>query len=149
MGPTIAAVDLAVTVGIEAEVERVWNVLVDVEKWPSWTPSMTSVERVDSGPLRVGSTARIRQPGLGSMLWKVTELTEGRSFTWEARRPGLRLIAAHALDESEANDTNVTLSVHQGGLLGAVFAPLTAGFARRNVEAEAQGLKRAAESPAE
>jgi uncharacterized membrane protein len=140
--------DFDVTVGIEASPERIWDILMDVETWPSWTPSMSSVKRLDSGGrLAVGSSARIRQPRLGSMLWRVTELTEGRSFSWEARRPGLLLVAAHAIETSESNGAKVTLSIHQGGAMGALFAPLTAGFAKRNVEAEAQGLKKAAESP--
>lgn len=131
-----------VTVEIEAKAERVWRVLVDVETWPSWTPSMTSVERVDSGQLRVGSATRIRQRRLGSMLWRVTELNEARSFTWEARRPGLRLVASHLIEDSGPTGTKVTLSIQQDGVLGSSMAPLTRGFARSNVEAEAQGLKK-------
>jgi uncharacterized membrane protein len=136
-----------VTVEIEASAERIWDLLMDVEGWPSWTPTMTSVTRVDSGPLAVGSSARIRQPRLGSLVWKVTELTEGRSFTWEAGRPGLLLVAGHAIENSEWNDARVTLSIHQGGAFGVLFAPLAAGFAQRNVQAEAQGLKKVAERP--
>jgi uncharacterized membrane protein len=139
--------DFDVTVGIEASPERIWGILMDVETWPSWTPSMSSVKRVEGGRLAVGSSARIRQPRLGSMLWKVTELTEGRSFSWEARRPGLLLVAGHTIESLESNGAKVRLSIHQGGAIGTLFAPLTAGFAKRNVEAEAQGLKKAAESP--
>jgi hypothetical protein len=137
--------DFEVVVDIEAETGRVWEVLADVEAWPTWNPSMTSVQRTDSGPLVVGSTAQIRQPRLGSMLWTVTELVDGRSFTWEAKRPGLRFIAAHLLDVESPNSTKVTLSLQQSGAVGAVIAPLTAGPARRSVEREAQGLKKQAE----
>ena len=138
--------DFEVVVDIEADAGRVGEVLVDVEAWPTWTSTMTSVQRTESGPLAVGSTARIRQPRLGSMLWTVTELAEGRSFTWEAKRPGLRFIAAHLLDVESPNSTKVTLSLQQSGAVGAVIAPLTGGPARRNVEIEAQGLKKRAES---
>jgi len=135
-----------VTVRIEADPGRVWALLVDVETWPSWTPSMTSVKRTDGGPLAVGSAARIRQPRIGTMLWRVTELTEGQSFTWEARRPGVHVVASHVIEEAAPGQTQVVLSIEQGGLLGSALAYLTAALARRNVEMEAQGLKTRAES---
>ncbi len=72
---------------IEAPVEQVWALTVDVESWPTMTPTMTSVQRLDEGPLRVGSTARIKQPGQSSRIWTVTTLEPNEAFAWEA--PGL------------------------------------------------------------
>ena len=64
-----------VVIGINATEERVWAALTDVEHWPDWTSSVTSVARIDGGSFGVGSQARIKQPKLGTMHWTVTELT--------------------------------------------------------------------------
>jgi Polyketide cyclase / dehydrase and lipid transport len=48
------------TVRVAAAPQRVWEVLADVENWPSWTPSVTSITRLDGGPLRIGSKVKIK-----------------------------------------------------------------------------------------
>jgi hypothetical protein len=76
-------VEHRVTAIAEASAEEVWRLFVDVERWPEMTRSMREVRRVDSGTLRVGSEAIVRQPRLPRARWRVTALEPGRSFTWE------------------------------------------------------------------
>src|SRR6185369_5786539 len=90
------------TVDIAAPPERVWQVMVDVERWPEWTRSANSVRRLDRGAFTIGSRARISQPKLLPAVWTVTQLNEGRSFTWAAGGPGFRVSGTHAVESIES-----------------------------------------------
>src|ERR1043165_5013607 len=110
-----------ITVDIAAPPERVWQVMTDIERWPEWTESVDDVKRLDTGPLRVGSRARIKQPKFMSALWEVTDVEAPRSFTWISRSPGVVASAKHRI-EPTAQGSRVTLSVAYGGLLGGLVA---------------------------
>jgi uncharacterized membrane protein len=132
---------------IHAPVHRVWEVLTDVERWPEWAETVTSVTRLDEGPLTVGSTARIEQPKLPPTEYVVTELAPGKSFTWVATSPGVRTIARHDVEVLPRGGTRVRLSVEQAGPLGKVIGRLFfKGLTERYLAAEAAGLKARSES---
>ena len=135
-----------ITTNIKTSPEVVWAVLTDVERWPEWSPSMTRVTRLASGPFVEGSQARIKQARLPTMVWTVTELTPGRSFVWEAKRPGLTLVAGHRLTNEEDGVVQVTLAVEQRGAVGRLLEPLTSRSAKRYLQMEADGLKRQSEA---
>jgi uncharacterized membrane protein len=134
-----------VGIDISAPAERVWRSLVDVESWPRWTSSITEVKRLDSGPLHVGSRARVKQPGVQPLVWEVTELDQGSHFTWVTRLPGVGMTASH--DISETGDrTHLDLSLEftgpLAGIVGVVFTKRT----RQSLNQEANGHKAASEA---
>jgi uncharacterized membrane protein len=130
------------TVDIAAPAQLVYEVYTDVESWPEWAASVTSVERLDQGPLRVGSRARVKQPRLPMTVWEVTEVVVGRSFTWIARGPGVITTASHVVTPAEANGSvRVTASLQQAGLLGQLLGLLTKRLTNRYMQTEVQGLK--------
>jgi uncharacterized membrane protein len=134
----------SLTVDIRATPQRVWAVLSDVEGWPDWTASVRSVDRLDAGPLAVGSRARIRQPKLLPAVWRITSIEKGRSFTWVTRSPGLSVTAHHGV-EATPDGSRVTLSIRFDGLLAPLVAVLTHRLNNRYLGLEGAGLKRRSE----
>jgi uncharacterized membrane protein len=137
--------DFSVTVQVDAPPHRVWEVMSDVERWPDWTPTVTSVRRTNAGPLRIGAKARVEQPRLPAATWVVTALADGRWFDWESRAPGVRVLARHAV-EPNGDGSRVTLAVQFTGPIGSLIGHATAGLSRRYIALEADGLKRRAEA---
>jgi uncharacterized membrane protein len=141
-------VEQSTQVEVDAPVERVWDVLQDVERWPQWAETVTAVRRLDDGPLAVGSRARIEQPRIPPTEYEVTELEPGRSFTWVATGPGVRTTARHALEPLDGGRTRVRLSVRQGGPVGSVVGRFYRGLTDRYLAVEAAGLKARSEGRA-
>jgi hypothetical protein len=108
---------------------------------------MTSVERLDSGPLRVGSRARIKQPGLPVYVWEVTGLDEGASFTWVTHSPGVVVTAGHEVSAT-ASGSRLTLSVTWTGAFGGLAGALMGKRTRKSITRDAEGHKACAETPA-
>jgi uncharacterized membrane protein len=136
--------DIEARIEIVAPPDVVWPVLVDVERWPEWTESITSLERLDRAAFGIGSRVRIRQPKLKPVVWRVSEFQEGRFFTWETRSVGLFTVGRHAIEPS-ARGSVVTLTIDQKGWLGSLLKPFFIGITQRYVQMEAQGLKRRCE----
>ena len=136
--------DFSITVDIQAPPDRVWSVMSDVERWREWTPTVTSIERVDPGPFAVGTRLLIRQPKFPPAEWQLTELDEGRTFTWVTRGPGVLVTAGHGVEAREGG-SRATLSLKFSGLLGPLVARLTRGLNERYLGLEAKGLKQRSE----
>jgi uncharacterized membrane protein len=134
-------VEQSTSIDVEAPAERVWEVLRDVERWPEWASTVTSVRRLDDGPLAVGSQARIEQPRIPPTEYVVTELEPGRSFTWVATGPGVRTTARHVLEVLDSSRTRVTLTVEQAGIVGSVVGRFYRGLTDRYLSTEAAGIK--------
>ena len=134
------------SVAVAANAEEVWAVLVDVERAPEWTASMTDVELLGEGPLSVGSRVRIKQPRLPPVVWEVTSLEPGRSFSWKAGGPGFTTIGEHQVIAEGPGRATATLGIRRSGPLAAVADLLFGRVDRRYVTTEAEGLKRRSEA---
>ena len=136
----------SVTTEIAAPAARVWAVMSDVDRWHEWTPSITSVTRVDGRPLEVGTRVVIRQPKVPSARWTVTTLVPGERFAWTSTAPGLRVIGTHAVAPTEEG-ARAMLSIEIEGLLGGLWEQLTRTITEKYVTMEAEGLKARSEDP--
>jgi uncharacterized membrane protein len=136
----------SVAINIDASPEKVFAVLCDVERWPEWTPTMTSVQRLDQGPFAVGSSAQIRQPKLRAMVWKVTEFA-AQNFTWVTSAPGLRMKAGHVV-AGQGTVSRVELSFEISGFMGPLISRLYGGLIEEYVTTESRKLKQHVESSA-
>lgn len=143
MSPARAA-DFSIDVQIAAPPDRVWAVMRDVERWPEWTASVSSVKLLEGGPLRVGSRALIKQPKFPPALWRATAIDEGRSFTWVSTGPALRVTGMHSVRAAPGGSV-ATLALRYEGFVGRLLAWMTRGITERYIGMEAAGLKKRSE----
>ena len=132
---------IAYTVHIDAPPEKVWDVVVDVERWPEFAGQFKRIERKESGPLAMGSSARVTPNGFFGAVWNVTRLEPGRSFYWESDMlPGVRLGGDHIV-EPDGSGAKVTNSLDSSGPLAPLLALALGRIFRNNVRLESEGLK--------
>ncbi len=135
------------SIDIRATPDDVWAVLVDVERWPVWTASMSEVKRLGEGTLAVGTRVRIKQPRLPATVWEVTSLEARRAFTWKATAPGVVSVADHRLAPASDGSVTVTLALRRTGPLAALVDLVFRRVTREYVTMEAEGLRRRCEAP--
>ncbi|HEY2502096.1 MAG TPA: SRPBCC family protein [Mycobacterium sp.] len=128
-------------VEIDAPPQLVWDVFSDVERWPEWTASVTSLVGRDGPVLAVGRRFAIKQPGMQKLVWKVTEIDPGSSWTWVQCSPGVLVVARHDVIAQPGGRTLVRQQLDQRGVLGALVGRLMVKKTKRFLELEAQGLK--------
>ena len=130
-------------VEIGAPAPTVWGQITNVEAWPKWAPQMKRLERLDSGPLHLGSRVRVRPKRLPANVWTVTEFEDGRMFTWASSLlPGMRLSGGHELTP-DGDLTSTEFWLDASGPLGGLVGPiLRRTLFRRNTRNATEGLKR-------
>lgn len=130
---------------IHASVQRVWELTVGVEAWPQLSPTtMTSIERLDEGPLRVGSTARVVQPRQRPTVWTVVAFEAERLFSWQAKVLTVTMTATHRLI-AQADGCRNVLTVELTGAGHRLLERLAGNKIREAIATENECFKSAAE----
>lgn len=133
---------------IDAPVATAWALTIDVERWPSLFPTVTTVERLDTGPMQLGSRARIKQPGQPNRVWTVTEFSPNRRFVWTTSAWGFAMRAEHVLTPTSAGGTSNLLRIVLDGPLAGVVAALGGRQIRKTLATENEGFRVAATAAA-
>ena len=135
--------DIQHTLTIPAPVDTVWALTIDVERWPQVMPTVTRVDRPDDGPLSVGSSARLEQPGLRPAVWTVKTFEPGRRFAWTSRLLGASIVGRHDIEPVPDGVRN-TLTLELGGLRGRLIGTLFGNRLRATLATENESFRRAA-----
>jgi len=130
---------------IAAPLEQVWDAMVDVEKWPEWTPTVSEAAWLEPGPTKVGRKARLRQPKLGRAVWEVTEFAAPATFAWTHRVPGMVTEGRHELEEGADGQVVLRLTLTHTGPMAKLAGWVAGGLTGRYVSTEAESLKRRCE----
>ena len=127
---------------IQAPVEKVWRILSELEKWPSWNKSVSMI-RVN-GPLATGTSFEWMTGG-SRIISRLKEVDPPRKIAWSGRMLGIRAIHVWEL-KAEGEGTRVRTEESFDGIV----ATLLRGLMKKTLaKALAQGtasLKAAAES---
>ncbi|HEX6590069.1 MAG TPA: SRPBCC family protein [Longimicrobiales bacterium] len=139
------------TIDVDAPAAVVFGVMIDIDRWPQWTPTVTRVEWLGTStpPLAMGSRIRVVQPGVPPAEWTVSRLEAGRGFQIVSRSPGATVTADHWIEPSDdGRSSRVTLSVSFSGWLGRIIGRMMRGLNERYIAQEAAGLRRRSEEVA-
>ena len=130
---------------IQAPVETVWALTLDVERWPESTPTITEVVRLDDGPLAVGSQARIKQPGQGPRVWTVSRLEGPHEFEWGTKVGTVTMRGGHHLT-AEGDGCRNTLTLELEGFGAGLLGRLAGKKLLQAITTENEGFKATAEA---
>ena len=129
------------SIEIDAPVAHVWDTFSDVERWPEWTESVTRLVALDGPGLAVGKRFQIKQPRLPRLVWEVTDVSPGSSWTWVQRSPGGMTFARHHVVPVADDRTLVRQELEQQGIVGVFVGRLMLRTTKRYLELEGHGLK--------
>lgn len=136
------------SIEVAAPPATVWDVFADVERWPTWTGSVTRLTPLDGPDIEVGRRFEVVQPRFPRLVWEVVAVEPGRSWTWRQHSPGGTTDATHELEPLPSGRTLVRQRIDQRGPVGVVVGALTRSLTRRYLRMEAEGLKAASEARA-
>jgi len=132
---------------IDAPQHRVWEVLSALEAWPQRIETVDVVEILTPGSIAKGSRVRLRQPKLPEGTWDITVWDAPSYFEWTQKTGGTTSVAGHRVEALGEGRSRLTLTLDMRGLLIPIIALFYKKLTDSYMDLEAEGMKRAAESP--
>jgi hypothetical protein len=115
----------------------------DTDTWPEWN-SDTEWVRLD-GPFVEGATGTLKPRGGPKVPFVVERLVPEREFVDVSRLVGARLTFAHLVTAHAGGGCDVEVTISMSGPLGRVWTLILGKGLRGSVQADLDGLARAAE----
>jgi uncharacterized protein YndB with AHSA1/START domain len=103
---------------IEARPEAVWDVLTNVEEWPTWNPDVKSVSV--QGKLEEGSTFRWKA-GPGTIKSTIQQVDPPSRIAWTGTTFGIKAVHVYVLEPRGAK-TLVRTTETYDGLVARLFS---------------------------
>ena len=134
------------TARIPAPPSEVFAYLSDLENLAEWQSGIVSAERVDDGPMRVGSSARVTRELMGQRLavpLTVTEYERPSRLGIASEVSGVKAAAVLELadsDDGAATDVRFAMEIRGSGMT-SFMEPMIASAAKGDIETSLQRLQ--------
>ena len=135
--PAIATGDIE----IQAKPETVWDVLADIDNWPSWNPDVKEAKL--TGGLKVGSSFRWKA-GPGTITSSLEQVDRPREIGWSGRTMGIIAVHVYRL-EPRAEGTRVHTEESFDGLIARLLKAPTRRTLQKGINGGLASLKAEAE----
>jgi uncharacterized protein YndB with AHSA1/START domain len=135
--PVVAAHEIV----IDAPIDRVWDVLTEIESWPSWNRDVRSASM--DGPVAPGSTFRWKA-GPGTITSRLEHVERPHVVAWSGRTLGIRAVHVWRL-ESRGEGTLARTEESYDGLVAGLLRRLLQKTLDRALADGARYLKAEAE----
>jgi len=126
---------------IQADPEVVWDVLADIEGWPSWNPDVK--EATLTGGLKEGSIFRWKA-GPGTITSTLEKVERPREIGWRGKTMGISAVHVYKL-EPHAQGTKVHTEESFDGLIVRLLRGPMRKSLQKTIEEGLAHLKREAE----
>lgn len=130
---------------INSTPEYIFSILKDVEHWNNWTDSIIHISFKEGKIFEIGSRVKILQPKLSPAIWTITEIHNNKSFSWEQKSYGTKIIANHFIEKCNEGTIAKSQIIFQGFWAWLIYK-LSFALTTRYLEMEIKGLKNKCES---
>ena len=120
------------TVGVP--LQKAWEHLAQVERWPSWAAHIKRIDLQPPGPLGPQSTGVIHLANGMKPAFRMTEFNPPRNWKWVGPFLWATVIYDHQFEQLDAEHTKLTWIVQATGFGASILGRLFATIYRRHLE---------------
>jgi uncharacterized protein YndB with AHSA1/START domain len=136
-----APVTHSANIEINAPVDRVWQIMADIEHWPEWNKGIKSASL--NGNLESGTTF-VWKSGPGTITSRLEAVEQPKTLAWSGQMMGIK--AAHIWRlEKALNGTLVTTEESWSGLLPSILKSYSKKTLVKAINSGLELLKQTAE----